>query len=475
MDQNFFLGLPLTVASLWSILLIMIEASFQKASLTRQATVLGFVAILLSILVLPSEPGFAFSEMIRSGAFTNFSYVIFVLSGLLVVLLSDRYLSEQNINYGEYYIVLFMSVIGMMLMGAAANLTILFIGLELMSISLYVLAGIMRKDMRSNEAALKYFLLGSFASGFFLYGIALMYGATGELGLHRMAAFFQTHEPSMMFWIGLVLLMIGFLFKVSAVPFHQWTPDVYEGAPTTATAFMSTGAKAAAFSAVIVVVTNISDVLSQNPHWRMALAIIAVLTMIVGNVTALSQPNLKRMLAYSSIAHAGYMLVGIATQSSMGYSGVLYYALVYTLMNIGAFGVIAHLEQYRKAANASDYAGLFKTHPLLAGLMGIFMFSLAGLPPFGGFIGKYKVFAAAVAADMTWLAVVGVLASVVSVFYYLRVVIFMFMMEPEAEMNLRKPVGSPVLVAIALVIFLLGIFPTKILEFADHAITVALR
>lgn len=475
MDQNFISGLPLTIGSLWSVLLIMIEASFQKASFTRNAAIAGFIVILLSIIAVPSEPALAFGEMIRSGTFTSFTYVIFVLSGLLVVLLSDKYLTEENINYGEYYIIMFMSVIGMMLMGAAANLTVVFIGLELMSISLYVLAGIMRRDMLSNEAALKYFLLGSFASGFFLYGIALIYGATGELGLHKMAVYFQTHEPSMMFWIGLVLLMIGFLFKVSAVPFHQWTPDVYEGSPTTSTAFMSTGAKAAAFSSLIVVLNNITGVLAQNSHWRMSIAIIAVLTMIVGNVTALPQTNLKRMLAYSSIAHAGYMLVGIAAQSSMAYSGVLYYTLVYTLMNIGAFGVIAHLEKHGKATTTSSYAGLFKTNPLLAGLMSIFMFSLAGLPPFGGFIGKYKVFAAAVEADMTWLAVIGVLASVISVFYYLRVVIFMFMLEPEGELVTKKPVGSPVLVAIAIVVFLLGIFPTAILKVADHAVTFAAR
>ncbi|MBC8043518.1 MAG: NADH-quinone oxidoreductase subunit N [Rhizobacter sp.] len=476
MLNDLLLTLPITIATVWVLVLILCEAFVHNANLTRWLTAIGFAGIIASIFLIPSPEGYAYGTMLRTGTFTNFSNFIFAVSGLLVVSISDKYLEEEEINFGEYYIILFISTIGMMLMGSAANLSVIFIGLETMSVALYTLAGMLRKDVRSNEAAMKYFLLGSFATGFFLYGIALIYGATGELALPRIAASLQTNGVSTLFWIGLSLLMIGFLFKVSAVPFHQWTPDVYEGSPTTAAAFMSTGSKAAAFSSLIIVLSNISIALPNNAVLQTAFAYIAVATMAVGNITALTQDNLKRMLAYSSIAHAGYMLVGIAAGSNEGYSGVLYYALIYTLMNVGAFGVIAVLERHRTLTNASDYAGLFKQHPLLAGLMAVFMFSLAGLPPFGGFVGKYKVFAAAVEADLTWLAIVGVLASVVSVYYYLRVVIFMFMRDPEpAPQANANATGSFALVAIAVIVFLMGIFPTEVLKLADNAMKVALK
>ncbi|MFQ3597112.1 MAG: NADH-quinone oxidoreductase subunit N [Chloroherpetonaceae bacterium] len=470
--HDLFLALPLTFATLWVVFLIVIEATAKRASLTFSLTSVGFL-ILITMMLFPSEQGYAFGEMVRLSPYSQFANFVFALSGLLVITLSQSYLAKENIHFGEYYIIVFIATLGMMLMACAAHMVVLFIGLETMSIALYVLAGVMRKDLRANEAAMKYFLLGAFSSGFFLYGISLIYGATGEMTLFKIGIYLQENGATSLFWVGLSLMMVGFLFKISAVPFHQWTPDVYEGAPTPSTALMSTASKAAAFTALITVVLNVSSQTENNSNWIFALSTIAVLTMVIGNIAALSQDNLKRMLAFSSVAHAGYMLVGIVAASDAGYSAVLYYALVYSLMNIGAFGVIALVEQHRAFTSASDYAGLFKEKPLLAGLMALFMLSLTGIPPFGGFIGKYKLFAAAVESGLSWLAVVGVLASAVSAYYYLRVVIFMFMREPQSENQFDGVVLNPTLVLIALLVFLLGVFPTGMLRFAGEAVKFA--
>jgi NADH-quinone oxidoreductase subunit N len=470
MAQDFLLSLPILVATLWIVLLIVCEAAFQRHLLTKYLSLIGFVGVAAATVYVFPQQGFAFSEMIRAGAVQHFANFIFLLAGVIVTLTSDRYLEEEKIWFGEYYIIMFISVLGMMLMASAANMTVLFIGLETMSIALYVLAGLMRRDKRSSEAAMKYFLLGSFASGFFLYGIALIYGATGEMALHRIAEVLQLRGTSPLFWIGLSLLMLGLFFKISAVPFHQWTPDVYQGSPTPAAAFMSTGAKAAAFAAIISVISNFSAQLQGNLNWSVAVSVVAVATMIVGNVAALAQEQLKRMLAYSSIAHAGYMLVGIAAGGAEGFSAVIYYTLIYTLMNVGAFSVVALLESEGLGATYSDCTGIFKDSPLLAGAMAIFMLSLAGLPPFGGFIAKYKVFAAAVSAGMTWLAVVGVLASAVSAYYYLRVIVAMFMQEKNQPLKLPMTSSSLTLAVVALAVLLLGIFPTEVLKLTTKAI-----
>jgi NADH-quinone oxidoreductase subunit N len=469
---DLFLALPITFATLWAVLLLVIEATSKRAQLTFSLTSIGFL-VLIAMTIIPNEQGYAFGTMLRLSPYAQFANFVFALSGLLIITLSQSYLVKENIHFGEYYISVFIATIGMMLMACAANMIVLFIGLETMSIALYVLAGVMRKDLRANEAAMKYFLLGAFSSGFFLYGISLIYGATGEMTLFKIGIYLQENGATSLFWVGLSLMMVGFLFKISAVPFHQWTPDVYEGSPTPSTALMSTASKAAAFMALITVLLNVSSQTDNNANWRFALSAIAVLTMVVGNIAALSQENLKRMLAFSSIAHAGYMLVGVVAANDSGYGAVLYYALVYSLMNIGAFGVIALLEQHRAFTRASDYAGLFKEKPLLAGVMALFMLSLTGIPPFAGFIGKYKLFAAAVESGLSWLAVVGVLASAVSAYYYLRVVIFMFMREPQAEKQFDSVAISPTLLLIALLVFLLGIFPTGMLGFVSEAMKFA--
>lgn len=471
--QDLLLAFPITFATLWTVLLIVAEATAKRAHLTYALTSVGFLSLIATTL-FPSDQGYAFSEMLRISPYSQFANFVFALSGLLVIALSQSYLSKEGIQFGEYYIVVFVATLGMMLMASAGHMATLFIGLETMSIALYVLAGAMRRDARSNEAAMKYFLLGAFSSSFFLYGVALIYGATGEMTLFKIGIYLQENGASPLFWIGLALLMVGFLFKISAVPFHQWTPDVYEGSPTPSAALMSTASKAAAFVALITVTLNFSSQIDGNANWKLTLSTIAVLTMLVGNLAALAQENLKRMLAFSSIAHAGYMLIGVVAASDAGYGAALYYALVYSLMNIGAFGAIALIEQGRESANASDCAGLFKEKPLLAGAMAIFMLSLTGIPPLAGFVGKYKLFAAAVESGMSWLAIVGALTSAISAYYYLRVVGLMFMREPQAENQFEGVVTSPTLLIIAMLVFLLGVFPAGMIRFASEAMKFAL-
>jgi NADH-quinone oxidoreductase subunit N len=339
---------------------------------------------------------------------------------------------------------------------------ILFLGLELMSVCFYVLAGFARRRPASNEAGLKYFLLGAFATGFLLYGIALVYGATGTTQLAGIAAHVGTSSPMLV--IGLGLLLIGLAFKVAAVPFHMWVPDVYEGAPTTVTAFMSTGGKAAAFAALALALS--APVLQAVAPVRQVLAVIAALSMVIGNIIAITQVSVKRMLAYSSIAHAGYILTGIVAANSMGSDGVVFYLAAYTVMNIGAFGVLSVLETPDgQHLTFDDYAGLPGRHPVLAALMALFLFSLTGIPPFAGFFGKYYVFAGAIQAGYTWLAIVGVLMSVVSAFYYLRLVVLMYFKEQALPADTRPPaLAVAALVICALAVIQFGIMPSTLLR-----------
>ncbi len=415
----------------------------------------------------------AFFETIRTGGFAAFINLIILLTGLATILLSNPYLSRLKRDYGEVYALIMYSTVGMLLLGAANDMISIFLGLETMSVCLYVLTGLVREDEGAVESALKYFLLGAFATGFFLYGIALMYGATGTLTLPAMAqAELATPTSQLLFWGGLALFLVGFFFKVSAAPFHMWTPDVYQGAPTPLTGYMSTASKAAAFAALILVLFYAVPGGEANT----VLAVIAVITMVVGNVMALSQRNVKRLLAYSSIAHAGYVLVGLAAGSSAGYSGALFYLLVYSFMNIGAFGVMGLLEWDEKQGRKQtldSLAGVGMQRPLLGSTMGIFMFSLIGFPPLGGFIGKYLVFAPAVDAGLTWLVVIGVLMSALSAYYYLRVVYVFWMQSPEdveaegyteAALPQATPAALGTLVVCAVALLVLGVFFGGVIE-----------
>jgi len=351
----------------------------------------------------------------------------------------------------------------MVLMATAADLIIIFLGLELMSICFYVLAGFMRKRALSNESALKYFLLGAFATGFLLYGIALIYGASGSTKISFLVHNYGIISVSPFFWIGIGLLFIGLAFKVGGVPFHMWIPDVYQGAPTPVSGFMSTGGKAAAFAAIILVFLT-SDTSLGDGVAKMII-IVSALSMIVGNIVAISQTNLKRMLAYSSIAHAGYILVGIAANNQIGKSGVIFYLFSYTFMNLGAFGILSLMEREEKNLSYDDYSGLGFRHPVLAAFMSIFLFSLAGIPPFAGFFGKYYVFVAAIDAGLTWLAILGVLMSVVSVYYYLRLIVVMYFREGDQQLPVTISRASyAVIILCILAVVELGVYPSSLLS-----------
>lgn len=432
------------------------------------------ISALWEISLLGASQSTVFFETMRTGGFAAYVNLIILLTGLATTLLAIPYLNQLRHDYGEVYALIMYATVGMILLGSANHMISVFLGLETMSVCLYVLTGLVREDEGAVESALKYFLLGAFATGFFLYGIALMYGATGTMELPAMAeAELATPSSQLLFWGGFGLFLVGFFFKVSAAPFHMWTPDVYQGAPTPLTGYMSTATKAAAFAALILVLVHAVP----GGEGNLVIALVAVVTMVVGNVMALVQTNVKRLLAYSSIAHAGYVLVGLAAGTEAGYAGALFYLLIYSIMNIGAFGVMAMLEWDGKEGREQrleSLAGIGNSRPVLGAAMGIFMFSLIGFPPLGGFAGKYFVFAPAVSAGMTWLVVIAVLMSAVSAYYYLRVV-YVFWMQSAEEVEATDPVseaafpratvpavGTLVVCAVALVI--LGVFFGGVLE-----------
>jgi NADH-quinone oxidoreductase subunit N len=361
----------------------------------------------------------------------------------------------------------------MMLMATATDLLVIFLALEVMSLAVYVLTGIRRDSPRSTEAAFKYFLLGAFSSAFFLYGIAFTYGLTGSTRLDRIGSLMaaQAMAPTPMQFLALGLVIVGFAFKVAAVPFHMWTPDAYEGAPPAVTAFMSTGVKAAAFAAFVRVLLSAFEPLRGS--WSEVIWILAAATMIVGTVGGVLQSNVKRMLAYSSIGHGGYLLVALVSGNDVGKGAVLFYLLTYAITNIGAFGVIALLDNAERPNDqVRDYAGLWNERPGLAALMTIFLLSLGGFPPLAGFIGKWYVFSAAVKAGYSGLAIIGVLTSVISVFFYLRVVVMMYMSEREGGTAPARigVLGMAALTVAIVAIFYLGILPTQVINLAAESI-----
>lgn len=463
---------PISLITLVGLVVLTIEALHNKTEdINCWLSLVGLAAALILSLVQLPTTGTAFSDMIATGGYASFFSAVFATAGLLTVMLSKSYIKKQGIEHGEYYAILLFAIVGMMLMAAATDLVTLFLGLELMSLSFYILAGFVRRRNESNEAALKYFLLGAFATGFLLYGIALLYGSVGTTHIPSIVGKAGMLASSTMFLIGCGLLLIGFAFKIAAVPFHMWVPDVYEGSPTTVSGFMSTGGKAAAFAAVLVVFAP-ALVRGVEPV-RDVLAVIAALSMIVGNVIAIAQTSIKRMLAYSSIAHAGYILVGVIAANTYGSQGVLFYLVAYTMMNVGAFGILSYLEsEDGKNVSFDDYRGLSATRPTLALLMGVFMFSLTGIPPFAGFFGKYYVFAGAVQAGYTWLAILGVLMSVISAYYYLRLVVLMYFSEREKDAPViavpTSGLGLAALVLSAIALLGFGIYPSVVLNFISH-------
>ncbi len=429
---------------------------------TPWIALLGVGASALFTQWLWQRPVETFQGMATSDHFALSLNYIVLIAAALGILVSMHYIPTINRSVGEYYALLLLAATGMMMMGSAIDLIVVFLALEIFSLALYIMCGLQRDNPRSTEASMKYLLLGAFASSFFVYGAALVYGAAGSTQYGEIAQTLSSGVGNTALLLpGIALLIAGFAFKVNAVPFHMWTPDVYQGAPTPVTAFMSVGTKAAAFAAFIRVLFQ--AVPMQQETWGWVLAIIAVLTMILGNFAALRQTSLKRMLAYSSIAHAGYILVGLAPGTEAGANAALFYLFTYAFMNIGAFAIVIALER----AQANDAlqnraAGIADRFPLLAFTMAIFMFSLSGIPPLAGFFGKYFVFKAAVDGGWTWLAVLGMLNSAVGLYYYLRVTVAMYF-EPQGPETVSERHGAVMLrlgvVVAAVFTILIGIYP----------------
>ena len=439
------------------------------ASLATLGTGLAFGAIYYPA----TRPGPAFSGLLQVDGFSVFIHAIVGFVALLVVLGSPDYLEREDIQHGEYYALVLFATAGMGIMSSAAELMTAFIGLEMSSISTYILAGYRRDAPRSNESAMKYFLLGSFATAFFLYGVALVYGATGTTELTHMTLT-ALPEARTLFKVGLALIFVGLAFKVAAAPFQLWTPDVYEGAPTPVTALMSAGPKAAAFALLLRILASVSGAAS---FWFWALWISAVLTMFVGNLSAVVQTNVKRMLAYSSIAHAGYILVALAAaaatdQMALGIAAVLYYLAVYALMKLGAFMMVSQLGgEAERHLELDDFYGLASRQPVAAACFSLFLLSLLGLPVTAGFVGKFYIFDSALASHLVWLAVLVALNSVIGSFYYLRVIVVMYMREPHQDWlpaRMSWAVTVVLLVAAAGTLYL-GLFPARLLGFAAQA------
>ena len=412
--------------------------------------------------------------VVRSDNFALFINLVLCIVGVLTMLFSNDVVDREGIPAGEYYALTLFAISGMMLMAAATDLLVIFIALEILSLAVYVLTGIRRSSAAGAEAAFKYFLLGAFSSAFFLYGIAFVFAATGSTRLDQIGVQLSSQAagaPSTTVLLAVGLLAIGFAFKVSAVPFHMWTPDAYEGAPTIVTAFMSTGVKAAAFAAFVRVFLAPLEPLKDQ--WIPVLSVIAAATMILGTVVGVVQTNIKRMLAYSSIAHAGYLMLGIIATTADGKAAVLFYLLSYAVTNLGALGIVALFgTREHPHDQLRDFAGLATSRPGIAALMTVFLLSLGGFPPMAGFIGKWYIFAAAVERGYYWLAIIGVLTSVVSVFFYLRIVVMMYMTDGTEIVRPRVPAAALAGLALATIaVFYLGVLPTKVLDLARDSIS----
>ncbi len=413
-----------------------------------------------------------FDGMFLTDSYSYFFQWLFLIITGMSVLISMDFNERESINRGEYYALLLFACSGMSLMAASGDLILTFLGLEILSIATYILAGFKRDDVRSNESSLKYFLLGSFASAFLLYGIALIYGGTGSTNYEAIRELANLQGGMQVTgMIGMGLLLVGFGFKVALVPFHSWVPDVYEGAPSPVTAFMTVGPKAAGFAALVRVLVQALP--SLGTHWTSILWVVSILTMVLGNVVAVLQTNVKRMLAYSAIAHAGYILVGIVANSQTGFSAVLFYLVVYTIMNLGAFSIVLSLSHKGDMrVSLDDYAGLGRRAPLAAAALSLFLISLAGIPLTGGFVGKFYLFSAAIQKGYVGLAIIAVLNSVLSVFYYFRLMVIMYMREPLAGQPEPDPIGIPVMAIVAINvigILWLGIDPALILNLAANS------
>lgn len=466
-NSEILLTIPLLVAAAGIIVSVLFEMYSSKSeSILPWLSIIVFLfAGIYSLTGIFEVRKVVFHNMLAVGGNVHVFYFIFNIGAALVCLLSIDYIKKYGTYYGEYYILIQSSVLGMMLMAGAKDLLVIFLGLEIMSVSFYVLAGLNRKRLNANEASLKYFLLGAFATGFVVYGIALIYGSAQTTSLDAITANFNPLTNNLLFIIGVLLFLIGFSFKIAAFPFHMWVPDVYQGSPTTIAGLFSTGGKAAAFSSIMI--TLIAIFSNNAPNiFAPYLSVIAVLSMLYGSIVAIAQEDIKRMLAYSSISHAGYLTIGLAAGNQEGIAGIIFYLAAYTFMNLGAFGVISLVEgEGETNLTISSYSGLSSRKPLLAALLSLFMFSLAGIPPFAGFFGKYYIFIAAVKSDLTWLAILGVFSSAISVYFYLRIVVLMYFKEATTDITLQSSkAGLAAIILASLLVIILGIFPNSVLQ-----------
>jgi NADH-quinone oxidoreductase subunit N len=466
--------LPELVLSAFGILIMVLDPLVDEEKSQKLLGFLGLsgaVAGLFATWYMAQSPGLAFSNMVKVDDFSVFFHFLVIGIAGVVILSSFEYMAVQRIRAGEYYALILLGTVGMALMSSAVELVLIFIALEISSISTYILTGFRRNQASSSESSLKYFLLGSFATAFFLYGVALMFGATGFTNIEQISQKLQSGPVPLLVFVAMSLMFVGLGFKVAAAPFHIWTPDVYEGAPSPIVGFMSTAPKAAAFAVLLRVVFTI------NAPGRFGLLwVAAALSMTLGNVGALVQTNVKRLLAYSSIAHAGYVLMAFAmtdsANSTAGISAAMFYTAAYAAMNVGAFAVVSHFgnagERY---VSLEDYEGLGRTSPLLAATLTIFLLSLIGIPMTGGFFAKFYVFSAAVKAHLIWLTLIGVVNSAIGAYYYLRIIVAMYMRESRKDVPVTLiPFGLGVALALSVIATLyLGILPDRVLQYTQKS------
>ena len=467
--------LPEIILTLVGTLIMLLEAVLKDSQkrIFAPLSVAGLTAALAGAIFANNDPGMAFNNMLIVDGFATFFRVLVIAVGLLAVFASTEYLRRENHPGGEFYALILFSIVGQSVMASANELIMIFIGLEISSIASYILAGYLRDDPRNSESALKYFLLGSFATAFLLYGIAWIYGITGSTNLVEIRrALISGGAPSMVLTgTSAALMFVGIGFKISAAPFQVWAPDVYQGAPAPVSGLLSVGPKAAAFAILIRVFMTAFGTVAD--HWQPYIWTCALATMVVGNFAALQQSNIKRMLAYSSIAHAGYVLVAVTAHSDIGSAAAMFYLAAYAFTNFGAFAVVTYVARKgEKYTRIDDFAGLAQRQPMMAAMLTIFLLSLIGVPLTGGFFGKFYIFKAALDADLVWLTVLGLLNSAVAAYYYLRVLVVMYMNEPLESSEELPPAGPAMKIAVygsAVGTVLLGVAPSFVLDFASKA------
>jgi NADH-quinone oxidoreductase subunit N len=467
--------LPEIILTVVGTLIMFLEAilSDSQKRIFAPLSLAGLTAALVSAIYANGSPGAAFHDMLVIDGFATFFRVLVIAVGMLAIFGSTEYLRRENHPGGEFYALILFSVMGQCVMATANELIMIFIGLEISSIASYILAGYLRDDSRNNESALKYFLLGSFATAFLLYGIAWIYGSTGSTNLLEIRRQLEgAGAPSLLIsGTAAALMFVGFGFKISAAPFQIWAPDVYQGAPAPVSAFLSVGPKAAAFA--ILLRTYLTAFAPISERWVPVVWVCALATMIVGNFAAIQQSNIKRLLAYSSIAHAGYVLVAVTAHSEVGSAAAMFYLAAYAFTNFGAFAVVTHVARKgERFTKIEDFAGLAQRQPAMAAMLTIFLLSLIGVPLTGGFFGKFYIFKAALDANLVWLTVLGLLNSAVAAYYYLRVLVVMYMKDPEAGGEALPAAGPALKIAVygsAIATLILGIFPSFVLDFASKA------